>query len=67
VNEETIMSDFEDAAGNQGDGGLFSEYWYFLRRHKAWWMLPVIVMLLVIGLFLVLSQTAAAPFIYTLF
>jgi hypothetical protein len=64
---EISKCDFEKAAANQTDKGLFAEYWYFLRRHKAWWLLPVLIMLLIFGMFLVLSQTAAAPFIYTLF
>lgn len=64
---EISKSDFEKAAANQSDKGLIAEYWYFLRRHKAWWLLPVLIMLLIFGAFLVLSQTAAAPFIYTLF
>ena len=64
---EIPKSDFEKAAAVQTDRGLVAEYWYFLRHHKAWWLLPVAVMLLLLGLVLVLSQTAAAPFIYTLF
>ena len=37
------------------------------RYSKKWWLTPIVVALLLIGLFLVLSTTAAAPFIYTLF
>jgi len=64
---ETFKSDFERAASDQSDKGLIAEYWYFLRHHKAWWLLPILIVLLLFGVFLVLSQTAAAPFIYTLF
>lgn len=39
----------------------------FVRQEKKWFLLPIIVVLLVAGLFLVLSATAVAPFIYTLF
>jgi hypothetical protein len=60
-------SDFEKAALGQKDRGLLAEYWYFLRHHKAWWLVPIIILLLLFAAFLVLSQTAAAPFIYTLF
>jgi hypothetical protein len=64
---EEPKNDFERAAEQQTDKGLIGEYWYFLRYHKAWWLLPIVIMMLLFGAFLVLSQTAAAPFIYTLF
>ena len=64
---ETPQSDFEKAAAEQTDKGFLAEYWYFLWHHKAWWLLPVLIMLGLFGAFLLLTQTAAAPFIYTLF
>jgi drug/metabolite transporter superfamily protein YnfA len=64
---EGSPSDFEKAAISQTDQGFLAEYWYFLRHHKAWWLAPIIVLLVLFAVFLVLSQTAAAPFIYTLF
>jgi uncharacterized protein DUF5989 len=47
--------------------GFLGELWYFLRTSKKWWMLPLILSFLVMGIFLVLAKTAVAPFIYTLF
>jgi hypothetical protein len=64
---EESRGDFEKAAAGQKDRGLLAEYWYFLRHHKAWWLLPILIMMALFGAFLVLTQTAAAPFIYTLF
>jgi hypothetical protein len=47
---------------------LARELWAFLRVRKKFWLLPIIVMALVFGAFLLLAQTSAiAPFIYTLF
>jgi hypothetical protein len=43
------------------------EFLDFLRSNKKWWLSPIIVMLLLLGLVIVLSSTPAAPFIYTLF
>ncbi len=44
------------------------ELWAFLKVRKKFWLLPVIVMALVFGGFLLLAQSSAiAPFIYTLF
>ena len=57
---------FEEAA-DQANTSLLGEFWYFLRTNKKWWLGPIVLMLLLLGLLLALSGTAAAPFIYTLF
>lgn len=42
--------------------------WDFLKVRKKWWLTPVVVFLLLIGLLLVSVQgSAVAPFVYTLF
>jgi len=47
---------------------FLSELWAFLRTRKKYWMLPIIVMMVVFGGLVVLSQgSAVAPFIYTIF
>ncbi len=44
------------------------ELWAFLRSRKKYWLLPVLIMMVVLGGLVVLSQgSAVAPFIYTLF
>jgi hypothetical protein len=44
------------------------EFWGFLRSRKKFWLLPILLMMLVMGVLLVLAQSSAvAPFIYTLF
>lgn len=60
------MSRFEDLA-EQSRGGVGREIWYFLRQSKKWWLLPIIVVFALFGMLMLLSSTAAAPFIYTLF
>ena len=47
--------------------GFISELFGFVRVHKAWMLLPIIVVLLLVGALIVLGGTQAAPFIYTLF
>ena len=48
--------------------GLFGELWAFMKVRKKWWLGPIVVMLVLLGLLIVLTQgTAVAPFIYTLF
>lgn len=40
----------------------------FLWRRKLWWLIPMITVLLVFGLFLIFaSASGIGPFIYTLF
>jgi hypothetical protein len=53
------------ASGKQT--GLISEFIGFLKANKKWWLAPIIVAILLLGLLVVLGGTAAAPFIYTLF
>ena len=44
------------------------ELWAFMRERKKFWLLPIILVLLVFGALLVLTEgSAVAPFIYTLF
>jgi hypothetical protein len=47
--------------------GLVAELVDFLRNNKKWWLTPIILVLLLVGALIMLSGTAAAPFIYTLF
>ena len=61
------MADFEKAAREQQRTGLLAEFWQFLKHSKKWWLLPIVVVLVVFGVLVFLSGTAAAPFIYTLF
>jgi hypothetical protein len=42
------------------------EFFGFAWHNKAWWIIPIIVVMLLMALLIVLGQTTA-PFIYTLF
>ena len=64
---EQSTSDFEKAASSHTSDNVLVEFWEFLRCNKNYWLLPLVAMLLVFGLMMVLSGTAVAPFIYTLF
>lgn len=44
------------------------ELWQFLRARKKFWLFPIILMMVIFGGLIVLTQgSAVAPFIYTLF
>ena len=47
---------------------FIKEFWEFLQIRKKYWLLPIIIVLVLFGGLIVLSQgTAVAPFIYTIF
>jgi hypothetical protein len=47
---------------------ILAEFWQFLRVRKKYWLAPIIIMLVLFGLLIVLTEgSALAPFIYTLF
>ena len=44
------------------------ELWGFLRVRKKFWLLPILIMMVLFGGLIVLTQgSAVAPFVYTLF
>lgn len=48
--------------------GVLRELWVFMRARKKYWLVPVVIMLVVFGALIVLTQgSVVAPFIYTLF
>ena len=47
---------------------FFKEFIDFLKVRKKYWLIPILLVLLVFGGLIILSQGAAiAPFIYTIF
>jgi hypothetical protein len=60
-------SDNESLLQEASNPGFFADFWDFLQTSKKWWMLPLLLVFLALGVILVLVHTAAAPFIYTLF
>lgn len=49
-------------------GSFLAELWQFLRVRKKFWLVPILIMMLIFGGLIVLTQgSAVAPFIYTIF
>lgn len=47
---------------------LCKDLWDFMRIRKKFWLAPIIIVLLLLGALVVMTQgSAVAPFIYTLF
>lgn len=44
------------------------DLWLFMRERKKFWLAPIMLVMMMLGALIVLSQgSAVAPFIYTLF
>ena len=44
------------------------DFWQFMRARKKFWLAPIVIVLLLLGVLIVLAEgTAVAPFVYTLF
>ncbi|HEX9047355.1 MAG TPA: DUF5989 family protein [Verrucomicrobiae bacterium] len=56
-----------EAASRAEQPGFVREVFQMLRHNKKYWLIPVILILLALGALVLLSGTAVAPFIYTLF
>ena len=47
---------------------LLKDLWAFMKARKKFWLAPIIIVMLLLGVLIVLTQgSAVAPFIYTLF
>lgn len=64
--QNTDAASFADAA-QDGQIGFFAEFFDFLLHNKKWWITPIILVLLLVGVLVMLAATPVAPFIYTLF
>jgi fluoride ion exporter CrcB/FEX len=60
-------NEFEKMVKENDESSFVGELWALVHAKKKYWLIPIIVVLLALGLLVVLSGTAAAPFIYTLF
>ena len=60
------VSKFEAASKGQSSS-LVGDTIGFLKHNKKWWLAPLIIVLLLVGVLVILGSTAAGPFIYTLF
>ena len=47
---------------------IIKEFWDFIKFQKKWWLAPIIIILVLLGALIVVTEgSALAPFIYTLF
>jgi hypothetical protein len=47
---------------------VFGELWNYLKVRKAWWLLPILLLLVILGILIIIGQSSPiSPFIYSLF
>jgi len=47
---------------------IIKELWNFMKERKKFWLAPIILILIILGLLIVFGGSSAiAPFVYTLF
>jgi len=48
---------------------FLKDLWMFLKERKKWWLAPIVIVLVLLGLLIVFGTggSAIAPFVYTLF
>jgi len=47
---------------------IIKELWDFMKVRKKFWLAPILLIMLLLGVLIVLGQgSVAAPFVYTLF
>jgi hypothetical protein len=47
---------------------LLGEFWMFMKIRKKWWLAPLVLILVLMGMIIILTEgSALAPFIYALF
>jgi hypothetical protein len=66
LGRQGASSEFQ-ACASQTQASAFGELLAFVLQNKKWWLTPIFMVLLLVGLLIVLGGTGAAPFIYTLF
>ena len=48
--------------------GIVKEFWDFMKLRKKFWLAPLLLSMVLLGMLLMVAQgSAVAPFIYTLF
>jgi hypothetical protein len=60
-------NEFEKAAREQQSAGFLREFFGFLKQNKKWWLLPIVIVFILLGLLILMGNTVLAPFIYTIF
>jgi hypothetical protein len=65
----TPLAESQDFAhqAEQSSPSLLWQLADFLLHNKAWWIAPIVVVLMLVGALVILGGSGAFPFLYTIF
>lgn len=63
----TPEEDFQKLGEAAPKGGTVSELFGFLKETKKWWLAPILIAILILGVFLIIGSTGAGAWVYTFF
>jgi hypothetical protein len=46
---------------------ILSELWGFIKENKAWWLVPILITIILLGALMLTANSPAGAFIYTIF
>lgn len=55
------------SAAEEKELGLLAELWDFLLHSKKWWLTPIILALILLGILVLVGGSSLASFLYPLF
>jgi hypothetical protein len=59
---------YAGGSGKVSKLSIVAEFWDFLKVRKKWWLAPIVIILVLLGALILLTEgSAVAPFIYTIF
>ncbi len=76
LNRDLVMSESNTADAKKSDFEelkeedqltIIQEFMLFVVENKAWWLVPILLVLSLVGVLVALGSTGAMPFIYTFF
>ena len=44
---------------------LIAEFWMFMAENKMWWLTPILIVFLLVGVLLVISATPLGAWVYS--
>ncbi len=71
ISQEETVTDSEKEKfeiDQEENFSIFREFWDFLKHSKKWWLLPIVLIMVLLSVFIVLTESSAIfPMIYAIF
>lgn len=55
------------AHAQQDRTNILQEFWGFICHNKKWWLTPIILLIMFVGIMVIIGSGGVGPFIYALF